>query len=89
MKPSDDYRLFCEIPRTTPEWQALYNKRVSVERVFSRLKQTRRLERHRLRGLAKISLHAVLSMLVLQADALAKVQADRLGELRACTRKVA
>jgi hypothetical protein len=24
-----------------------------------------------------------------QADALAKVQADRLGELRACTRKVA
>ena len=34
-------------------------------------------------------LHALLSVLVLQADALAKVQADRLGELRACTRKVA
>lgn len=42
-----------------------------------------------LRGLAKISLHAMLSVLVLQADALAKVQADRLGDLRACTRKVA
>ena len=44
---------------------------------------------HCLRGHAKISLHAMLSVLVLQADALAKVQADRLGELRACTRKVA
>ena len=42
-----------------------------------------------LRGLAKISLHAMLSVLVLQADALAKVQADRLDELRVCTRKVA
>lgn len=89
VKPSDDYRLFCEIPRSTPEWQALYNKRTSVERVFSRLKETRRLERHCLRGLAKISLHAMLSVLVLQADALAKVQADRVSELRACTRKVA
>ncbi len=29
---------------------------------------------------------AVLIVLVLQADALAKVQADRLSELRACTR---
>ena len=28
-------------------------------------------------------------LLALQADALAKVQADRLCELRACTRKVA
>jgi hypothetical protein len=41
-----------------------------------------------LRGLARISLHAMLSVLVLQAEALAKVQAGRLGELRACTRKV-
>lgn len=89
VKPSDDYRLFCEIPRSTPEWQALYHRRVSVERIFSRLKETRRLERHCLRGLAKISLHAMLSVLVLQADALTKVQANRMGELRACTRKVA
>ena len=89
VKPSNDYRLFCEIPRSTPEWQALYNKRTSVERVFSRLKETRRLERHCLRGLPKVSLHAMLSVLVLQADALAKVQADRLGELRVCSRKVA
>ena len=40
-------------------------------------------------ALAKISLHAMLSVLVLKADALAKVQADTLRELRACTRKVA
>ncbi len=42
-----------------------------------------------LNGLAKINLHAMLPVLVFQADALAKVQADRLAELRACTRKVA
>ena len=58
-------------------------------RVFSRLKETRRLQRYCQRGLAKIILHAMLSVLALQAEALAKVQADRLGELRACTRKVA
>ena len=57
--------------------------------MFSRLKETRRLERYCLLGLAKISLHAMLSVMVLQADALAKVRADRLGELRACTRKMA
>ena len=72
-----------------PEWQALYDKRVSVERVFSRLKETRRLERHCPRGLAMVSLHAMVSALVLQADALAKVQANRLGEVRVCTGKVA
>ncbi len=33
--------------------------------------------------------YALLKVLILQADALAKAQVDRLGELRTCTRKVA
>lgn len=89
VKPSDDYRLFCEIPRSTPEWQALYNRRTSIERVFSRLKEARRLERHCVRTLPKVTLHALLSVLVLQADALAKADAGRLSDVRACTRRVA
>jgi hypothetical protein len=34
-------------------------------------------------------LHVALSMLAMNGSALAKVHADKVGELRACTQKVA
>lgn len=37
----------------------------------------------------KVWLHVALSVLAMNAGALAKVQENRLGELRACTLKVA
>jgi hypothetical protein len=60
-----------------------------VERVFSRLKTYRKLDALRTRRLPKVWLHVAMSLLAMNAAAVAKVQADRLGELRACTRKVA
>ena len=69
------------------EWKHYYARRTSVERVFGRLKETRRLERHCYRGLAKVELHYLLSVLTLQAKAL--VQAEASEGLRDCLRKVA
>ncbi len=45
--------------------------------------------RLRPRELPKVWLHAAMSVLVMSASVMAKVQVDRLGELSACTRKVA
>ena len=67
----------------------LYNKRVAVERVFGRLRIYRKLDALRTRRIAEVWLHVAISVLVMNVAALAKVQADRVGEFRACTRRVA
>jgi len=87
--PEHDYRRFgYHIPRTYPEWQELYNKRTAVERVFSRLKDKRRLDTHCFRGFKKLNLHCGLSILVMQAMALAKVKVGQVDEMRVCARKI-
>lgn len=86
-RPNTEYRTEYAIPRDSKEWKRLYARRTSVERVFGRLKETRRLERHCYRGLAKVELHCLLSVLTLQAKALAQVKASE--GLRDCLRKVA
>lgn len=87
--PGHDYRRFgYHIARTSPEWQKLYNKRTAIERVFSRLKDERHLNSHCFRGFKKINLHCTLSVLVMQAMALAKMQSGQLDEIRVCTRRI-
>ncbi len=89
INPGHDYRRFgYHVPRTSPQWQELYNKRTAVERVFSRLKDKRRLNTHCFRGYAKINLHATLSVLVMQAMALARVEAGQPNAIRTCARKI-
>ena len=58
-----------------------------MERVFGRLKETRRLEEHCFRGLMMIQAHVAMSVLVLQAKALVQCRAG--ADLRECLRKVA
>ena len=67
----DDYRRFIQIPRHTDRWKIVYNRRTSVERIFSRLKKDGdgKLVNHRLRGLDKITLNSLLSVWVMQAKA--------------------
>lgn len=55
----------------TPEWKAIYNRRVSIERLNGRLKDFRRLDHVNVRGRFKVRVHAMLSVLVCQAQALA------------------
>ncbi len=54
-----------------PELRSIYNMRTSVERLFGRLKGHRRLNSVRVRGRFKVRIHAILSIAVLQAQALA------------------
>ena len=59
----DNPRLFGPIRQGSPEWTALYRLRQAVERVFKSMKESRRLERHFVRGLRMASLHAAMSAL--------------------------
>ncbi|MCL0057599.1 transposase [Dehalococcoidales bacterium] len=67
------YRLYPGVPLDPKAWQKHYNKRTAVERVNSRLKEFAKLDNLKVRGLAKIQLHGLLAMLMLQAKALATV----------------
>ena len=59
------------IDRGAAEWQRFYNMRTAVERVFSRMKEQRCLNRLRQRGLAKVTTHVYLSALSMVATGLA------------------
>lgn len=84
---NSDERVNGLVSRESVEWRALYAKRTSVERVFGRLKERRRLEKHCYRGLAKIETHYLLAIITMQAKVAAQLAA---GEpTLACVRKVA
>ena len=74
--------------RGSDEWNALYSKRWSIERIFKSLKESRRLEEHCVRGLKYITLHALMSTLTFQATALAKAQSGDTAGMRWMVRKI-
>ena len=74
-------RIIAKTPKTA-EWKMLYNRRIAIERLNGRLKAHRRLNDVRVRGRLKLKVHAMLSTIVCQAQALAT-------ETRASVRKVA
>ena len=55
-----DVFLFAATRREGPEWKDLYAKRQAIERVFKSMKESRRLERHCVRGLRQITLHTLV-----------------------------
>lgn len=66
----------------TEEWKAIYNRRSALERLNGRLKGFRKLDSVRVRGKMKVRVHAMMSIIVCQAQALAT-------DSRASVRKVA
>ena len=86
-RPGSEYRTECAIPCDSKEWKRRYAMRTGIERLFGRAKETRRLERHCYRGIEKVELHCLLSVLTLQAKAVVQLEADE--SLRQCLRKVA
>ena len=58
------YERYTNLPHGSREWKLVYNKRVAVERAFSRLKGFRKLNGLRVRRLAKVWLHTALSIVV-------------------------
>ena len=87
--PRQDIRLFGVLRRNSPEWKDLYVKRQAIERTFKSLKESRRLERHCLRGIRQITLHTLMSSLTFQATALVRVLAGESEWMRWMVRKVA
>jgi hypothetical protein len=66
------------IPYASPEWKRLYKGRAAAEREFGRLKTDYGLAPLRVRGLARVQLHADLTILARLALALARTQENRL-----------
>lgn len=89
IRPFWEYRKLCSIPRDSEGWNAIYSRRSAVERVFSKLKEHRRLNSHCHRGSAKVRLHCLMSVLSLAITALAEADANRVDRVRACTRRIA
>lgn len=90
IRPLWEYRRYCTIPRDSEAWAEIYSQRSAIERVYSRLIEHRRLNSHCHRGLQKVRLHCLMSVLSLALTALAEVNGNHIcnGNVRACTRKV-
>ena len=63
----------------------VYRLRSSIERVNSRLKEQLSLERHRVRGLGRINMHALLCIIAMLLTALAALRLNRVDKARSIT----
>jgi transposase len=61
----------------TPEWQLIFNRRTAIERVFSRMKNHRRLNNITVRRRRKVTVHSLIPVIVTQAVALAFPETPR------------
>lgn len=62
-------RQYPGVDRDSTHWNVLYAKRTGIERLFSRMKEFRRLASVHHRGLPKVTLHCYLSTLTIVASA--------------------
>jgi hypothetical protein len=69
-------RLHPLVPRESDRWRSAYRKRAAVEREFGRLKHEWGLGPLRVRGLARVRLHADLTILTKLACALSRARAS-------------
>ncbi len=67
------------VPHGSDEWKRIYRQRGAVEREFGRLKHDYGLSPLRVRGLAKVQLHADLTILARLAQALARARSVALA----------
>lgn len=79
---TDDVRRHPPIPRETRKWQRLYNLRSAIERVNSRVKNLLGLRHITVRGIAKVTVRSVLSLLVMLAVGVGMAQRHRFKEVR-------
>jgi hypothetical protein len=60
----------------------VYRQRASIERINSRLKEQLNLNRHRVKGLRRITIHALLCMIAMLLMALAALRLNRVEKAR-------
>lgn len=61
----------------TPEWQLIFNRRTAVERIFSRMKNHRRLNNITVRHRRRVTVHSLIPVIVTQAAALSFPETPR------------
>ena len=79
---SENERRWPGLWRESKKFKRLYKRRTSVERVNSRLKEHLCLDEQHVRGLAKTTVNASLSLLVMVGGALAMARDKKLDNLR-------
>ena len=84
----DNPRLFGPLRQQSQAWKDLYRKRQTVERTFKSMKESRRLEKHFVRGLANAALHIAMSVLSYSATVLVNLLSGA-AQPRWMVRKVA
>lgn len=77
-----DPRRHPPVPRETKKWTRLYRLRTSIERVNSRVKELLGLGKITVRGIAKVTVRSLLSLLVMLAAAVGMAERHRLKEVR-------
>jgi len=77
-----DVRRHPPIPRESLKWQRLYKMRTAIERVNSRVKDLLGLSKITIRGIAKVTMRATLSLLVMLAVGVSMAQKHNFRELR-------
>ena len=78
-------RIFTQVARPSYKWERLYNKRTSVERVFSRLDVSFGFETRRVRGMEKMELISALGLIVMNAMALGRIKQKKPDMMRSLT----
>jgi len=79
-------RTFTPVARASYAWEREYRHRTAVERVNSRLDTSFGYEQHFIRGLGKMRLRMDLTMLVMLAMAVGRIQAEQPEQLRSLVR---
>ena len=70
------------VPRFTPAWKQLYNKRTTVERYFRSAKHSRLLNRHQGMGITRVKLHTSMSRIAYLATMATRLKADDVAKMR-------
>jgi IS5 family transposase len=78
----EDYRRHVPVPRESRKWARLYRMRTAVERVNSRVKDLLGLRKITLRGIAKVTVRSLLSLLAMLAAAVSMAERHRMKEVR-------
>jgi hypothetical protein len=83
-----DERIFTQIARPSYKWKTYYNKRTSVERVFSRLDVSFGFEEKKLRGKVRMELLGSMALIIMNAMAVGRIR-EKKPELMRSLVKVA
>ena len=77
-----DRRIFTPTPWGSPSWKRGYNRRSAMERIYSRVDNAYRMEKHYVRGMKQMRLRLGLVTVVMMAMALGHLRAERQDSMR-------